>query len=460
MKNIYKYNILYILCFIIGLIEYLFTINKKLEKDKYKKIKCIENEIKSLDNSIINIKSRNDFISYKKDLNEKYDILNSIKKNKQNILIKIKTNKNLDVLYNINKKLEKLKNNWDEKIISNIDDILSEVNNEFRKTNPYIEQMEVINEKIEIIKKDLVSFEIKNASFTSKEELVSMHDSIRSKIDDLKNEHKLIINSEDINKIRNDFDILRIDTNKFIDGNILLEFEMIYKYEEKLINERIKDEKRLKQIVNEALKEEKQKKEEEKKKKEEERLIIFRNRNKDDLFLIEDYIKNEISKVNKEIKKINKLASKNRKKSSLLLFRKVFKTTLRFGVTLIPLSLFKNKLLGNLLSMVVLNNKIRSMRNIVKKQDVNYIDVEYLIDNIKKNKDIIDKNMSICDDSLYQLISLKEEFVNEYKEYMNLDEVKKTMDSIEILENTLVKQKEKLTKNKNTLNNKVKQLSK
>ena len=334
------------------------------------------------------------------------------------------------------------------------------MNNEFRKTNPYIEQMEVINEKIELIKKDLVSFEIKNASFTSKEELVSMHDSIRSKIDDLESEHKKIINSEDINKIRNDFDILRIDTNKFIDGNILSEFEMIYKYEEKLINERTKDEKRLKQIVNEALKEEKKKKEEEKKKKEEERIMIFRNRNKDDLFLIEDYIKNEINKVNKEISKINKLALKNRKKNSLLLFRKVFKTTLRFGVTLIPLSLFKNKLLGNLLSMVVLNNKIRSMRNIVKKQDVNYIDVEYLIDNIKKNKDIIDKNMSICDDSLYQLISLKEEFVNEYKEYMNLDEVKKTMDSIEILENTLVKQKEKLTKNKNTLNNKVKQLSK
>ena len=59
MKSIYKYNILYVLCFLIGLIEYLFTINKKLEKDKYNKIKCIENEIKSLDNNIINIKSRN-----------------------------------------------------------------------------------------------------------------------------------------------------------------------------------------------------------------------------------------------------------------------------------------------------------------------------------------------------------------------------------------------------------------
>ena len=449
-KKLFKYIFIGFVSYIVGFFQFLFCFNKKLEKEKFNRIKNVEKEIKNIDSDIKRIKDRNDLINVKNNIKEKEEILNKIKNNKENLILKYKANKNLDILYNYSIDLESIS----EQLLSNknsIDEILEMVNQEFSKTNPYIKEMEIINDKIEVTKKEFVDFEVKTRIGTTSEELKIRQSSIRKKIDELKDKLEQIKLSDDINKIKNDFEILRLDNNKFLDGNIIEEFEMIFEHQDRLLKEQIISEKKLEELKLKVLEEEKKKKQEEKKKKEEERIRLFRERNKDDLFLIEDYIKKDIDKVNKEISKLNKLLDKNRKKKSLPIFRNFFTGTLRFGVTLLPLKLFKNKLLGNLLSMVLLNNKIRSMRNIVKKQDLNYIDVETLIDNIKKNSEITNKNITICDDSLYQLVNLKEEFLAEYKEYLSIDEVSLTLNKIEVLENTLIKQKEKLTLNKNEL---------
>ena len=461
-KKLFKYFFFSFFSAIIGFFEYLFCFNKKLEKEKFNKIKKVENEVKNIDRDIKNINSRNDLVNVKNNINEKIEILTKIKYNKENIILKNKANKNLDILYNYNIDIENISEKELKTTKSSIDEILKEVNEEFKKTNPFIKEMEVINKKIEITKQELVDFEVKTRINVNSEELKEKQISIRNKIDELKEKLKEINSSDDINKIKNDFDILRLDNNKFLDGNIIEEFEMIFEHQDRLLNEIVLSEQKLNELKLKVLEEERKKKEEEKKKKEQERIRLFRERNKDDLFLIEDYIKKDVDKVQKEIKKLNKLLDKNRKKSSFPIFKTFFANTLRFGVTLLPLKLFKNKLLGNLLSMVLLNNKIRAMRNVVKKQDLNYLDVESLIDNIKKNSEITQKNISICDDSLYQLVNLKEEFLFEYKEYLSLEEVSQTLNRIEVLENTLIKQKEKLTVNKNELNKakvKLKQIS-
>lgn len=456
-KKLTKYIFLSFLSAIIGFFQYLFSFNKRLEKEKFSKIKNIEESINTINSDIRKISNRNDLISVKSSINEKQEILTKIKNSKENLIIKTKARKNLDILYNYIIDIENISEKQLEENRNSIDEILKEVNEEFTKTNPFIAEMKVINEKIEETKKSFVDFEVKTRIGTTSEELKEKQDEIRKKVDDLKNKLKEINENKDINKIKNDFEILRLDNNGFLNGNILEEFEMIFEHQERLLGEQIISEKKLRELKLLALEEEKKRKQEEKKKKEEQRIILFRERNKDDLFLVEDYIKKDVQKLNKEIKKLNKLLDRNRKKQSIPIFRTFITSTLRFGVTLLPLKLFKNKLLGNLLSMVLLNNKIRGMRNVIKKQDLNYIDVESLIDNIKKNSDITNKNVSICDDSLYQLVNLKEEFMNEYKDYLSIDEVSQTLNKIEVLENTLIKQKEKLTlAKKETSKNKVK----
>ena len=450
-KNLFKYIFLSFFSAIIGFFQYLFCFNKKLEKEKINIFKKVELEIKNMDKRIKNVSNRNDLMNVKNNINEKEEVLNKIVNNKENIYLKTKANKNLDILYNYSIDLEDIS----DKLIDNkstIDQILEDVKKEFQNTNPFIEEMKVINTKIEIVKQEFVNFEVKTRIGCTSQELKDRQEKIREKVDELKEKLNEIKNNQDINKIKNDFEILRLDNNKFLDGDIIDEFEMIYSHQERLLNEQITSEKKLEELKRLAREEERKKKQEEKKKKDEQRMMLFRERNKEDLFLIEDYIKKDVEKVNKEIKKLNKLLEKNRKKTSIPIFRTFINSTLRFGVTLLPLKLFKNKLLGNLLSMVLLNNKIRGMRNIVKKQELNYIDVESLVDNIKKNSDITNKNIIICDDSLYQLVNLKEEFINEYKDYLGIDEVSQTLNKIEVLENTLIKQKEKLTLTKTELN--------
>ena len=461
-KKLTKYIFLSFFSAIIGFFQYLFSFNKKLEKEKFSKMKKLENSIQNINLDIRKISTRNELINIKNNINEKTEILTKIKNNKENLILKNKASKSLDILYNYIIDIENISGKQLEENRSSIDEILNEVNEEFTKTNPFIDEMKLINEQIEETKKDFVDFEVKTRVGTTSEELKEKQEEIRKKVDDLKEKLKEINENKDINKIKNDFEILRLDNNEFLNGNIIEEFEMIYEHQENLLHQQIISEKKLRELKLLALEEEKKKKQEEKKKKEEERIRLFRERNKDDLFLVEDYIKKDVQKLNKEIKKLNKLLDKNRKKQSVPIFRTFISNTLRFGVTLLPLKLFKNKLLGNLLSMVLLNNKIRGMRNVIKKQDLNYIDIESLIDNIKKNSDITNKNITICDDSLYQLVNLKEEFINEYKEYISIEEVSQTLSKIEVLENTLIKQKEKLTLTKKQPNKskvKVKQIS-
>ena len=381
-----------------------------------------------------------------------------IKENEKNIYIKTKSKENLDMIYNIEIDIE----NKEEKILNNkadISEILETVNKEFNndvikkleKEIPYKKEMDLINQKIEMTKKDFVSFEVDSKIKTSKE-LEEQQNKIRKQIEELKYKLNEINKAEDINKIKNDFEILRLDNNKFLSGEIIEEFEMIYIHQKRILNQKIKDEEKLNELKKQAKEEELRIKREEKLKKDKEKMQEFRNRNKEDLFIVEDYIKKDIGKVSKEIEKLNKMLKKDRNKKSFPLFKSIFSNTLRFGVTLLPLGLFKNKSLGNLLSMVLLNNKIRTMRNVVKKQDVKYLDVELLLDNIKKNSDITKKNITICDDSLYQLVYLKEEFLKEYENYIGIEEVSQTLNKIEVLENTLVKQKEKLANAKEELN--------
>lgn len=475
-KSLFIYKFAFLVVPIIGFIQYLFSSNKQFEKTKFEKIDKLSIDIGNIKNDINNIKTKEDLNEIEINIKEKEDILNKIKKTKENIKIKNKVGKDLITLNNYKIDLEELKESKNlkevskedlELVVSNIEkekleklkkeisvinnskkvnenEIKKEPNNVKKQSSqskeikvtkieehPFKIKMIKINEKIDEIKDNFVALELRMRRNSPYEEMDKDLKELKEKIDKLKKELDLIKDKENLKQLKNDFEILKIDTNKFLEEKIFEEFEMLYKHQYDLI-----EKKKPKEEKKEVIKEEKK----------ETKIIKNNEKYNEDLFIMNEYIKKDIDKVNKEIMKLNKIVNKNeRNQRSIPVFRNFLSATLKFGVSLLPMGLFKNKFIGSLLSMVLLNNKIRSMRNIVKKQKIQYLDANTLLENVRKNTDIVNKTTTICDDSLYQLFSLKEEILSEYSLYLNTEEITQTLLKIEVLENTLIKQKEKLT---------------
>ena len=171
-----------------------------------------------------------------------------------------------------------------------------------------------------------------------------------------------------------------------------------------------------------------------------------------------NYVKKDIQDQQKELKKINsKLAETpqyDRKKKKFSFFDNFLSNTFKIGVGLLPLSLFRNKTLGMLISGFVLNNRIRSMRKILNKNVV--CDYTTFNRNIKNQIDLINNYDTICNDSLYQISSLKEEFIRVYGYDIDNEEVKKTFVKIVDLEEQITEQRYNLHVTKVKLKQKVK----
>ncbi len=112
------------------------------------------------------------------------------------------------------------------------------------------------------------------------------------------------------------------------------------------------------------------------------------------------YLENYFQKLNKSFNKKKTLSS------SLLNFSK---TILKCAFSLFPISFFKNKLLGTLVSGIMINNSIKSMRKIANpKLQINY---EYFVDQYNDNKDLLKNIDKVYNDSLNELYLLKEELI-------------------------------------------------
>lgn len=135
------------------------------------------------------------------------------------------------------------------------------------------------------------------------------------------------------------------------------------------------------------------------------------------------------------LKKITK--STNRKKtlfSSLLNFSK---NIVNFTVSFLPLSFFKNKLLGSLVSTIMLNNSIKTMR---KMTDPN-LEIDYLLlKEYKNHQQMLIDIYKISNDSLMELTVLKNRLLTFY----NNDEARLLLEQIMTIEKNIIKQLEML----------------
>lgn len=125
--------------------------------------------------------------------------------------------------------------------------------------------------------------------------------------------------------------------------------------------------------------------------------------------------------------------------------------TLEVIYNLFPVALFKNKMLGTLVSSILINNSIKKIRKQTElNKNINVIVPEYL-NQIKKQGQILESIFDVQEDSLNNLTSLKVSFEINNHMYAGTDEYKKVLDKLNIVERKL---KIDLEKTKDLINKK------
>ena len=163
-------------------------------------------------------------------------------------------------------------------------------------------------------------------------------------------------------------------------------------------------------------------------------------------------------KQEKEIEKIKKILEqyngKIKDKLRINYFSNFVNNLFDFIINFFPLKIFKNKIFGRLINSILINNSIKNIRkNINLKNNATLIVPEYL-SQIKKQEDLIDMTIDICEDSLNQFYSMKEEFMIYNKDYKETEQYKKIEKTLSAFENKIkidLNMAKKLSKTKKQL---------
>lgn len=137
--------------------------------------------------------------------------------------------------------------------------------------------------------------------------------------------------------------------------------------------------------------------------------------------IIEEKIEEQTNDID-ELKKEFKDAEIQNKRSTLVTgIYNFLSKTINLDLNLLPYKICKNKFAGMLGSIVILNNRLRSMRKIIRKENnnINCITYKDILEKIKNTKLCIEETKKVLEDSSHQLESLKQEFIMEF--YYDMD---------------------------------------
>lgn len=199
---------------------------------------------------------------------------------------------------------------------------------------------------------------------------------------------------------------------------------------------------------------------------------IEKEKNKlSELILADKIIYDNILKEKRKIAKFNRQVSlMNQKQRKLNVFyytRKLVSSILNLSFSIFPISLFKNKILGSLVSGVMINNSLRSVRKILKPD----IEISFIYANIEKEiihtSNYLNKMASVCDDSLKQIEDIRNTLYITYGndiKYNNslisyLDDLSKIESKLKYEQITLYGMNEDLNKVRKNNKQKIKQIS-
>ncbi len=289
-------------------------------------------------------------------------------------------------------------------------------------------ELSYVNDKIKEIENKIPNIKQYNHFYDLENDLKYL----RKKIEDLKEKYKEIKNQLNINI---EFDKYELSKNpKKIEETL----ELIEK-DLKLIEIK-KQELLTKKEINKEEKVQKEKKKEQKEEAKQKKQEV------DDIIKAQQLVLNNIINQNKYfddyMKKISK--STNKKRTILNSLSNFASVILNFTVSLLPVSLFKNKLIGTLVSSIMINNSIKTMRRMLNpKLKINY---QLFIDNYNDSKSILYDIYDMCINSLEELNDLKKDL-----SLYDQKEIKELLFQIELIENNIKNQIKTLNVKKDNL---------
>ena len=144
--------------------------------------------------------------------------------------------------------------------------------------------------------------------------------------------------------------------------------------------------------------------------------------------VIDEKLKEQKNDIDELKKSFNCAEVQNKRPTLVIGIHNFLSKTMNIGLNLLPITICKNKFVGMLGSIIVLNNRLRNMRKIIRKDNnnINYITYKNIEEEIKNQQLCIGKTKEILEDSLHQLQSLKQEFIMEF--YYDMDRYKETED--------------------------------
>lgn len=434
---------------ILGLFFGLFEIKKKQRLDSLElRINILEKKIEdsSLDSHVIQeIKSiEEDLIVTKNYKNKDNNIIYNCEQKLNSMKAKIKGE---HLKQNI-----KLKNEEDkEKILStenknNSKDIKYD-HNISNKKGVYIPILE-----IKVFNKDLKKYNKALIEMNNKIRQADLYDSLYEyeflvkqlnlKLNELLVKYENLKNIPGFNTLEDMVNVKDIDEFNLRKNNKMIKESIAWCEFTLLSIQNKKDELLYAKDVKEEVKQEK-KKEVIKKVEQKEKKLEEKDKNKlSELLLADKIIYDNIVNEKRKIAKFNRLTAtmniKQKKHSIFYYTRNLISSVVNFSLSLFPISIFKNKMLGGLVGGIMLNNSLRSVRKILKPD----IEISYIYTNIEKEiismSNYLNRMSLVCDDSLNQIDDIRNTLYLNYGNDIQYDDsLKGYLDDLSKIENKI-----------------------
>ena len=419
--------------------EKINTVKKEI-RGSLKEEKIVNKELKKLENHENTLDSLKTIYKNENEENKK-----TTKEENQEEIEDTKKEEPKKGLFNLEKVENQIKENEIIEIKNGV--VSKQIDNTPKKLLAYKEYVKYVNELLKDGSKLLkeiseeISPDIDNEIYKYKVE------DLKKKIIEIRKQYYDFSKSEYIYILEKDFEMTELDEYEIIKKPDKIDFYLNKCNSVLQTIEYMKEHKE--EITEVKSKQKKEEKKEEKKEKKEEIPKILQEIEQANQLVIRD-IKAQQKEISKFYSKLKNLNPPEIKVKKFGFFSNFLNNTLRLGI----FGIFRTRHLSRLTHGFILNNRVRLMRKIINPN----VDIDCITFNhrIKNEIDIINNYQTICNDSLYQISSLKEEYARFFGYNIDNPEIKEVFTKLVDLEDQITREQQNLVNAKIKINNKIK----
>lgn len=164
---------------------------------------------------------------------------------------------------------------------------------------------------------------------------------------------------------------------------------------------------------------------------------------------IDTKLKNQKQEVNEIKKQLNLLSPPEKKRGILSTLKRWGRNVANVAISLVPLTLFKNKFTGALTSYIMFNFSLKNMR-VVAEDDYEFNEEQYnhMLEMVDDDKATLNNIEYLCYDSLNDINKLRSDVINNYSDI----EAKEVLEHLSISEATIYKRLDEVSSHNMNLN--------